>query len=136
MIAIQMAALSGVDVRLMLPMKSDTIIASAASSSYFLNILESGAKIFLYQNNFLHSKAITVDDEVGIVGTANIDNRSFEHNYEVSAFIYDRQTATIMREAFENDLLSCKEIELASWINRKLFTRIKESLVRLLSLFL
>ena len=133
MIAIQMAALSGVDVRLMLPMKSDTIIASAASSSYFLNILESGARIFLYQNNFLHSKAITVDDEVGIVGTANIDNRSFEHNYEVSAFIYDRQTATTMREAFENDLLSCKEIELASWINRKLFTRIKESLARLLS---
>jgi cardiolipin synthetase len=133
MIAIQMAALSGVDVRLMLPMKSDTIIASAASSSYFLNILEAGARIFLYQNNFLHSKAITVDDEVGIVGTANIDNRSFEHNYEVSAFIYDRQTATIMREAFENDLLSCKEIELASWINRKLFTRIKESLARLLS---
>ena len=133
MIAIQMAALSGVDVRLMLPMKSDTIIASAASSSYFLNILEAGARIFLYQNNFLHSKAITVDDEVGIVGTANIDNRSFEHNYEVSAFIYDRQTATTMREAFENDLLSCKEIELASWINRKLFTRIKESLARLLS---
>lgn len=133
LIAMQMAALSGVDVRLMLPLKSDTLIASAASSSFFLKIMEAGVKIYLYKDNFLHSKAITVDDEIGIVGTANIDIRSFEQNYEVNAFIYDRPTAIKLREAFENDLLSCSQIDMVVWSNRNMFTRLKESLARLFS---
>lgn len=133
MLALQMAALSGVDVRVMLPLKSDTVIASAASSSYFLKIMEAGVRIYHYTDNFLHSKAITIDDEVGIVGTANIDIRSFEQNYEVNAFIYDKITAVNLRKAFENDLLSCKEIDMDTWSKRKLFTRVKESLARLLS---
>lgn len=133
MIALQMAALSGVDVRVMLPLKSDTVIASAASSSYFLKIMEAGVRIFHYTDNFLHSKAITIDDEIGIVGTANIDMRSFEQNYEVNAFIYDKVTAINLRKAFENDLLSSKEIDMTTWSRRKLFTRLKESLARLFS---
>ena len=81
----------------------------------------------------MHSKAITVDDEIGIVGTANIDIRSFEQNYEVNAFIYDRPTAIKLREAFENDLLSCSQIDMVVWSNRNMFTRLKESLARLFS---
>ena len=133
MIALQMAALSGVDVRVILPLKSDTLIASAASSSYFLRIMEAGVRIFHYTDDFLHSKAITIDDEVGIVGSANIDTRSFEHNYEVNAFIYDKPTAETLRRAFENDLLSCHEIDANTWSRRKIFTRLKESIARLFS---
>lgn len=133
LITLQMAALSGIDVRLMLPLKSDTLIASAASSSFFLKVMEAGVKIYLYKDNFLHSKAITVDDEIGIVGTANIDIRSFEQNYEVNAFIYDKPTAIKLREAFENDLLSCSQIDMVAWSNRNMFTRLKESLARLFS---
>ena len=133
MIALQMAALSGVDVRVILPLKSDTLIASAASSSYFLRIMEAGVRIFHYTDDFLHSKAITIDDEVGIVGSANIDTRSFEHNYEVNAFIYDKPTAETLRRAFENDLLSCHEIDADTWSRRKIFTRLKESIARLFS---
>ncbi|MDR0828902.1 MAG: cardiolipin synthase [Prevotellaceae bacterium] len=131
--AMEMAALSGVDVRLMVPAKSDTPMANAASSSYFLRIMEAGVRIFSYKHNFLHSKAITVDDEIGIVGTANMDIRSFEQNFEVNAFIYDKKTAEFLRNAFKADAKLCDEIKLESWKTRKNLTKIKESLARLLS---
>ncbi len=131
LIAIEMASLSGVDVRLMLPKKSDTKLASLASGSYFTKLLKAGVNIHLYENNFLHSKAITIDDEVGIVGTANIDIRSFEQNYEINAFIYDSQVAIKLRQAFEIDMQSCALLELKEWLQRGRVRRLKESLARL-----
>ncbi|MDR1543924.1 MAG: cardiolipin synthase [Prevotellaceae bacterium] len=131
--AMEMAALSGVDVRLMVPARSDTPLASSASSSYFLRILEAGVRIYLYKQNFLHSKAITVDDEIGIVGTANMDIRSFEQNFEVNAFIYDKKTAETLRSAFKADAKFCDEIVLEHWKNRRFIDKIKESLARLFS---
>jgi cardiolipin synthase len=131
--SLEMAALSGVDVRLMIPARSDTVVASSASSTYFIKIMEAGVKILYYKENFLHSKAITVDDEIGIVGTANMDIRSFEQNYEVNAFIYDKNTAIELRMAFEADAENCDEIPIEMWKNRKTWTRFKESLARLLS---
>jgi cardiolipin synthase len=133
MTAIEMAALSGVDVRLMMPFKTDTMLAATASNSYFQRVMEAGAKIYLYKENFLHSKAITVDNEIGIVGTANMDIRSFEQNFEVNAFIYDAQTAITLRNAFENDAQFCKELNLETWKQRHSVQRFKESLARLFS---
>ena len=133
MTAIEMAALSGVDVRLMVPYKTDTILATAASSSYYQRVIEAGARIFIYRKNFLHSKAITVDNEIGIVGTANMDIRSFEQNFEVNAFIYDEDVAKNLRYAFERDTRLCKEIDLETWKKRRPIQRIKESLARLFS---
>ncbi|MDR2684718.1 MAG: cardiolipin synthase [Prevotellaceae bacterium] len=131
--AMEMAALSGVDIRLMVPAKSDTPIASMASSSYFLRIMEAGVRIYLYKQNFLHSKAITVDDEIGIVGTANMDIRSFEQNFEVNAFIYDKKIAETLRNAFKADAKFCEEINFEIWKNRRFINKIKESLARLFS---
>ena len=133
MTAIEMAALSGVDVRLMVPYKTDTILATAASSSYYERVMVAGARIFFYKENFLHSKAITVDNEIGIVGTANMDIRSFEQNFEVNAFIYDEAVAKNLRNAFEEDAKFCEEIELETWKKRRPIQRFKESLARLFS---
>jgi len=133
MTAIEMAALSGVDVRLMVPYKTDTILATAASSSYYQRVMEAGARVFIYKQNFLHSKAITVDNEIGIVGTANMDIRSFEQNFEVNAFIYDEVVAKSLRNAFEEDAKLCEEIDLETWKKRRPVQRFKESLARLFS---
>ena len=133
LIAMQMAGLSGIDVRLMLPKRSDTKLASVASSSFFIKLMEAGIKIYYYKDNFLHSKAITIDDEVGIVGTANIDPRSFEQNYELSAFIYDKSTSIALREAFEKDMEQCEEIDIERWKARRLYIRLLEALARLAS---
>ncbi len=133
LITLQMAAMSGIDVRIMIPQKSDTLIVAAASASYYKKLMEAGVKVYLYQNNFLHSKAITIDDEVGIVGTANMDIRSYEHHYEVNAFIYDKQTAITLRKAFEDDMDKCILLNLEDWLKRPLYIRLKESIARLFS---
>jgi len=133
MTALEMAALSGVDVRLMVPFKTDTLLASAASNSYYLRIMEAGVRIYLYKQNFLHSKAITVDNEIGIIGTTNMDIRSFEQNFEVNAFIYDENTAITLRNAFEQDIEFCEELDLEAWKKRRPIQRVKESFARLFS---
>lgn len=131
--ALQIASLSGVDVRLMLPEKSDTHLAQMATKSYLLQILGAGVRVFFYRKAFLHSKAIVVDDLVSTVGTSNMDFRSYEQNFELNAFIYDKKTASTLREAFENDLKQCKEITLEGWKRRKKKERLKDSFARLFS---
>ncbi|MBO5975030.1 MAG: cardiolipin synthase [Paludibacteraceae bacterium] len=131
--ALQIASLSGVDVRLMLPQRVDTKMIQLASHSYLKHILESGVRVFFYQNNFLHSKAIVADDYVSTIGTANMDFRSYEQNFELNAFIYDEKTATSLRLEFENDLKSCKEITLEEWKKRKKIDRLKDSVARIFS---
>ncbi len=130
---LQIASLSGVDVRLMLPEKSDTHFAQMATKSYLLQILGAGVRVFFYRKAFLHSKAIVVDDLVSTVGTSNMDFRSYEQNFELNAFIYDKKTASTLREAFENDLKQCKEITIEGWKRRKKKERLKDSFARLFS---
>lgn len=131
--AMQTAALSGVDVRVMLPEKSDTRLVTSASNSYLQQLLESGVRIFLYQNNFLHSKAIVVDDRVSTVGTANMDVRSYEHNFEINAFLLDEKLAVTLKRHFLKDAQSCVEVKLDVWKTRKRVERFKESVARLFS---
>lgn len=131
--ALQIASLSGVDVKLMLPEKSDTHLAQMATKSYLLQILESGVRVFFYKKAFLHSKAIVADDLVSTVGSSNMDFRSYEQNFELNAFIYDEKTAKTLRESFENDLKQCKEITLTGWKRRKKKERLKDSIARLFS---
>ena len=94
MTALHTAALSGVDVRLLLSTKSDSVIVNLCVRSYFQRFLHSGVRIFLYPEGFLHSKIITVDDRICTIGTANVDDRSFQHNYEVNAVVYEKETAS------------------------------------------
>ncbi len=131
--ALQIAGLSGVDVKLMLPEKSDTHLAQMATKSYLLQILESGVRVFFYKKAFLHSKAIVADDLVSTVGSSNMDFRSYEQNFELNAFIYDEKTAKTLREAFENDLKQCREVTLDGWKRRKKKERLKDSIARLFS---
>lgn len=130
---IQMAAMSGIDVRMMIPLKSDSRLTDACSFSYYGDILEAGVKIYVYEGGFLHSKAIVIDDFISVIGSANLDERSFNLNFEANAFIYEEKTAMDLRNLFEKDLESCKPLTLAQWQNRSRRQKMKESMARLFS---
>ena len=130
---IQMAALSGTEIRLMIPEKSDAKLSDLSASSYLGGVLEAGVRVFKYQNGMLHSKAIVIDDFVSIVGSANIDDRSFIYNFEVNAFIYDDNTALKLKKLFLDDIENCKELTLEEWNNRQRRQKMKESFARLFS---
>lgn len=129
----QMAALSGVDVRLMLPIRSDSKLTDASTFSYMGQILEAGVKVLRYKEGFLHSKAIVIDDFVSIVGSCNMDERSFTQNFEVNAFIYESKTAQQLRDLFIRDMEKCEPLTLPQWNNRKRWQKLKESVARLFS---
>lgn len=131
--AISIAALSGIDVRLMIPTASDSKLSDACTFSYLGEILEAGVKVYQYKEGFLHSKAIVVDDFISIVGSANLDERSFNQNFEANAFIYDTETSVELRQLFINDQDNCNEITLDDWNNRKRSQKLKESFARLFS---
>jgi cardiolipin synthase len=131
--AINVAALSGADVRLMVPARSDSRLSDACSLSYMGEILEAGVKVYQYTKGFLHSKTIVVDDFISIVGSANLDERSFNQNFEANAFIYDKTTAVRLKELFLNDITNSRELSFRDWDNRKRSQKIKESFARLFS---
>lgn len=132
--ALKIAALSGVDVRVMIPNKPDHPFVYWASLSYIGILLEAGVKVYTYEEGFLHSKVMIMDDFVSTVGTANLDIRSFKLNFEVNAFIYDEVTNLKLTEKFLKDVrYSCKQITLEEYKNRSKIVKIKESISRLLS---
>ena len=130
---IQMAALSGTEIRLMIPEKSDAPLSDLSSSSYLGDMMEAGVRVFIYKKGFLHSKAIVLDDFVSIIGSTNMDDRSFDQNFEANAFIYDTKTALQLKELFMNDLNKCEELTYDAWNNRKRRQKLKESFARLFS---
>ena len=130
---IQIAALSGIDVRLMIPVKSDSQFSDASTSSYLGQVLEAGVRVYRYTNGFLHSKAMVIDEFISIVGSTNMDERSFAQNFEANAFIYDPKTATQLRDLFLKDIENCEELTLETWSNRKKRQKLKESFARLFS---
>ena len=131
--ALRIAALSGVDVRLMIPNKPDHPFVYWATYSYVGELLKAGARIYIYQNGFIHAKTITVDREISSVGTANIDVRSFRLNFEVNAFIYDEEISKELANIFINDMEKCLELTGEGYLERSLWIRFKESISRLLS---
>jgi cardiolipin synthase len=131
--AIIIAALSGINVKLMIPKESDSKFSDACTFSYLGEILEAGVKVFQYEEGFLHSKAIVIDDFISIVGSANLDERSFNQNFEANAFIYEKKTSLELKNLFEKDMNNCREITLGDWHNRKRYQKLKESFARLFS---
>lgn len=131
--ALQTAALAGVDVRLMLPRRADSRLTHLCSCSYLEDVLQAGVKVYFYEKGFLHSKLMVSDDLLSTVGSTNFDFRSFEHNFEVNAFIYDMETALQMREIFLQDQRDCQQVLLKNWEKRSWKHRTAESIVRLLS---
>ncbi len=131
--ALKTAALGEVDVRIMLPEKSDTKIAHWSTMSYITELLDAGIKIYLFKKGFNHSKVISIDTQMSIVGSANMDIRSFEHNFEVMAAIYNKECAEIIENKFLKDLQSCRQITVGKWSQRKFGDKVKESFARLWS---
>jgi phosphatidylserine/phosphatidylglycerophosphate/cardiolipin synthase-like enzyme len=137
---LKIACLSGVDVRIMIPQKPDHPFVYWATYSYAGELLKYGAKIYIYNggsgNAFLHAKTMVSDDAVCSIGTANMDIRSFELDFEVNAFIYSVNKSTELRNIFEDDLKYCEEITIDMYNNRPLTMRMKQSVSRLLSAIL
>lgn len=131
--ALRIAALSGVDVKIMIPNKPDHPFVYWATLSYVGDLLNAGAEVYIYQNGFLHAKTIVVDGKIASVGTANIDVRSFRLNFEVNAFLYDIPLAQRLLEAFEKDITQSTQMTKQLYAKRSLGIRFKESISRLLS---
>lgn len=133
LMALKVAALSGIDVRLVIPDRSDSHLAFWATRSYVEELLEAGIKVYMYQGGFNHSKLVIIDGDFCSVGSANMDTRSFEDNFELSALIYDRAIAAELKASYEADLRSSRQVTLAEWRSRSAWADARESLARLLS---
>lgn len=130
---LRLSALSGVDVRILYPGKGDSIISDQASQSYFTPLLKAGVSIYRVKDAFMHAKIVLVDDEVATIGTANMDIRSFELNYEIIAVLYESTTVLDIKNDFEQDFKESIEITWASFQKRSIQKRMLESLMRLIS---
>ncbi|MDE5843694.1 MAG: cardiolipin synthase [Muribaculaceae bacterium] len=129
--ALEAAALSNVDVRIMIPAKCDSILLQLASYSYVSRCLKAGIKVYRYRPGMLHAKAMTIDDDFSTAGSTNFDFRSFENNFEANLLIYDHEVNARMRDIFFADLKNCDKINCSVWNKRPFPQRILESLVRL-----
>ncbi len=131
--ALKVAALSGVNIKIILPEHSDSKIVHWASRSYFTELLEVGIEVYLYQPGFNHSKTMVIDGTFCSIGSANMDERSFEDNFEITAMIYNKTIAGEMRDTFLHDTEESRLITLKSWENRRRKDNFKESAARLFS---
>lgn len=133
MLALKGAALSGVDVRLMIPERCDNAIAGYASMSYLGDLLKVGVKVYLYNGGFIHSKSIVCDDYLSSVGSVNLDFRSFFYNFEVTSFVYDKGVAHELKHCFLEDTKRCRQLSLNEYNKRTVRQRCLESCARLFS---
>lgn len=131
--SLRISALSGVDVKIMIPANPDHKFMKWAANSYIGDLLDAGAKIYLYEKGFIHAKTIVSDDAVCSVGTANMDIRSFRLNFETNGFIYNRYISQEMKKVFEVDIRESRFVTKEDYTNRSKLNKIAESIVRLLS---
>ncbi|MDE6793305.1 MAG: cardiolipin synthase [Muribaculaceae bacterium] len=131
--ALQAAALSKVDVRIMIPNHPDSRLLRYASFSYITQCLKTGIKVYLYEPGMLHSKVMIIDDALVTSGSTNFDFRSFENNFESNLLIYDEGVNRRMRDIFFNDLKQCRKVNIEKWRKRPIGQRILESMFRLVS---
>lgn len=129
--ALEAAALANVDVRIMIPAKSDSLLLQLATYSYVTRCLKAGIKVYRYSPGMLHAKSMTIDDNFSTAGSVNFDFRSFENNFEANLLIYDRGVNARMRDIFFADLARCEKLRYSQWKSRPLPQRALESLVRL-----
>lgn len=129
--ALQAAAVRGVDVRIMLSKRSDVSLVQMASRSFIKQMLESGVKIYFYTKGFLHSKTMSFDNTLTLIGSANFDSRSFEQNFEVESFIYDEKVTQEVNNIFVEDQRDSEFVILKEWEKRPVVVRFIESLLRL-----
>lgn len=123
------AAQRGVDVRVLLPRKSNHIVADWISRGYFASMLESGIRVFRFRDAMVHAKTATIDGSWSTVGTANVDRLSMQGNYEINVEFIDEGQARVMEEIFENDLTNCAELTMDEWESRDIYRRFTEAIL-------
>ena len=131
--ALQAAGLSNIDVRIMMPAHTDSLLLHYASFSYITQCLAAGIKIYLYKPGMLHAKSMVIDDDLVTAGSTNFDFRSFENNFECNLFIHDPELNAKMRDIFYADMKECEKLQKEKWKKRPLRDRFLESLLRLVS---
>lgn len=129
--ALKTAALSGIDVRLMLPARPDTPILRPVNRSYYREILEAGVRVYERGGNFMHSKTFVCDDYLTSIGSANLDYRSFCIDYEVNAYVYDTAFARKNKDIFFRDMEQCREITLQQMEEQPWLHRLLQGITRL-----
>jgi len=127
------ASLSGLSVKILVPRNSDSILVNAAACSYYTELLDAGVEIYRYKKGFLHAKTMVTDTEIAIVGTANMDLRSFDLNFEVNAIVYNPDIANELRQVFYMDIQEAEKIDPELWDKRSVFRQLMEKTARLLS---
>lgn len=132
--SLKIALLSGINVCFIFPEKADHFAVNRASQTYLSELQKIGAKIFFYnKNSFIHSKLLTVDEKICTIGTANLDIRSFELNYEINTIIYDQKITKEFDNLFKNTLKDCREFNSSEYENRPILNKLIDGFSRLLS---
>lgn len=131
--ALATAALRGVDVRLLIPKRGDSVLIDLAARSYIPELIAAGVRVYEYLPRFIHAKTLVVDDDLAIVGSANLDNRSFLLNFEITALIYDRGVAAQLGQAFEADLAESRPVSAMEIERQGLGQKLGQATARLLS---
>ena len=131
LMALKTIALAGVDVRIMIPERSDRMLIHWGTMSYLDELMEAGVKVYRYHKGFLHSKLMVCDDTLSTIGSTNMDFRSFEHNFEINAFMYDSASTLRLREIFLSDQKDAELLLLKTWRMRPWYQKVAESFIRL-----
>lgn len=135
--ALKIASLSGIEVKILFPGKYDHFIVYYASRSYLAELIKYGVKVYLYdEKSFVHAKVISIDGKISTLGTANIDIRSFDLNYEINAVIYDDNITKQVEDTFLEDIKDSRELTLATYENIPFYSKILDSFMRLFSAIL
>ena len=131
--AINIAALSGICIKILLPGISDSFIVNTTTQAYFESLLNVGVELYVYDKGFVHAKTMVCDSKVAIVGTANLDNRSFDLNFEINANIFNEEIANELRQVFEKDLTYSTQITAEVWAQRAWYMKFLERVLYLFS---
>jgi cardiolipin synthase A/B len=132
--ALRSAALSGIDVRVMISARpSGNPLPAWAGNTFMADVVQAGVRVFLYEKGYLHAKTISIDGEICSIGSANIDIRSFSINYEINAVLYDERLAKELEDAFQRDLAHCSEFDAGAYRRHSPVLRFRDSVARLLS---
>lgn len=131
--ALQLAALRGVDVRILLPDRADHILVHLSAFSYYDEMLATGVRLFRYQPGFMHQKVVLVDDHMAAVGTANLDNRSFRLNFEITIVVPEAEFSSQVADMLEKDFAVSREVPAEDYSGRSLWFRAAVRLARLMA---
>ena len=129
--ALQVASRSGIDVRILIPDKSDSLIAKYATNSYLERLFEADIKVYRYKKGFIHAKTMVVDDVFSTIGTSNMDYRSFNINFEINALVYNRIVSKELKSHFIEDLENAVLMNPKAWLNRSKKEKLKEAFCKL-----